>query len=203
MIPPYWDEATKHLARRDAFLRKLIRKYPEPDFEHRGNAFQTLARSIVGQQISVKAAQSIWGRFAECVGEMTPERVTARDDAELRACGFSGQKTAYVKDLARHFASGAVKPKRWPAMTDEEIIQELVAVKGIGRWTVEMFLIFHLLRPNVLPLDDLGVRRGMERVFNGGEPLIRDEMIAIADCWSPYCSVGTWYMWRSLDNVAL
>lgn len=203
MKPTFWDEATVYLARRDKVLRKIIRKFPEPDLEHRGNPFQTLARSIVGQQISVKAAQSIWGRFAECVGTMTPERVTAKEDTELRACGFSGQKVAYVKDLARHFASGEVKPKRWARMSDEEIIEELIVVKGIGRWTVEMFLIFHLLRPNVLPVDDLGLRRGMERAYNGGDPLIKDEMLAIGSTWEPYCSVATWYMWRSLDNAAL
>ncbi len=203
MKPAFWDEATRHLARKDPVLRRLVKRFPEPDLEHRGNEFQTLARSIVGQQISVKAAQSIWGRFADCVGEMTPQRVAAKDDAELRACGFSGQKVSYVKDLARRFASGEIKPRRWAKMDDEAIINELVVVRGIGRWTVEMFLIFHLLRPNVLPLDDLGLRRAMERAYNAGDVLIRDEMHAIADCWTPYCSVATWYMWRSLDNAAL
>ena len=203
MTPAFWPEATKHLARRDKVLRRLIKAFPQADLVSRGDAFQTLARAIVGQQISVKAAQSIWARFAACVGEVTPEAVAAKDDASLRGCGFSGQKVAYVKDLAGHFAGGAVKPRRWARMDDEAIIEELVAVKGIGRWTVEMFLIFHLKRPNVLPVDDLGLRRAMERQYNGGEPLTKAEMRALGEPWSPWCSVATWYLWRSLDNVAL
>ena len=201
MTPEYWPRATAHLAKRDKVLRKLIKRYPEADLASRGDAFQALARAIVGQQISVKAAQSIWGRFADCVGKVTPANVVAKDDAALRACGFSGQKVKYVKDLARHFTGGQVKPRRWARMDDEAIIEELVAVNGIGRWTVEMFLMFHLLRPNVLPVDDLGLRRAMERGYNGGEPLTRDEMRAIGEPWDPYRSVATWYLWRSLDTV--
>ena len=203
MTPPFWEPATAHLAKHDKVVRKLIRKFPEADLVSRGDAFQTLARAIVGQQISVKAAQSIWGRFAACVGKVTPANVMAREDAALRACGFSGQKVAYVKDLARHFASGEVKPRRWARLADETIIEELVAVKGIGRWTVEMFLIFHLKRPDVLPVDDLGLRRAMERAYNGGKPLTRDDMRAIGAPWAPYRSVGTWYLWRSLDPVGM
>ena len=199
MRPAYWDEATAHLARHDKVLRKLIRKYPEADITPRGDAFQALARAIVGQQISVKAAQSIWNRFADCVGKVTPANVVAKRPEELRACGFSGQKVAYVKDLADRFHAGAVKPRRWARMEDEAIIEELVAVKGIGRWTVEMFLMFQLMRPNVLPVDDLGLRRAMERNYNGGEPLTKDEMRAIGAPWAPWSSVGSWYLWRSLE----
>jgi DNA-3-methyladenine glycosylase II len=122
-------------------------------------------------------------------------------DGALRGCGVSGQKVSYVKDLARRFDSGEVKPRRWGKMEDEAIIEELVAVKGIGRWTAEMFLIFHLRRPDVLPVGDLGLQRAMERHFNAGEPLTRDEMRALGEPWSPYRSVATWYLWRSLDNV--
>lgn len=203
MIPDHWPEATRHLAKRDKVLRRLIRTFPEPDLVSRGDAFQTLARSIVGQQISVKAAQSIWARFATLAVKVTPGNVVALSDASLRGCGFSGQKVAYVKDLAARFASGAIKPRRWPRMDDEAIIEELVEVKGIGRWTVEMFLIFHMKRPDVLPVDDLGLRRAMERQYNGGEALTKAEMREIGAPWAPYRSVGTWYLWRSLDNVAL
>ncbi len=203
MIPDYWNDALAHLSRRDKVLRKLIKAAPDADLVTRGDAFETLARSIVGQQISVKAAQSIWARFAACVGKMTPANVTAREDAALRACGFSRQKVVYVKDLARHFASGEVKPRRWARMGDDAIINELIVVKGIGRWTVEMFLIFHLKRPNVLPVDDLGLRRAMERHYNRGKPLTRDRMRAIGAAWDPYCSAATWYLWRSAAPVAL
>ncbi|HSJ95896.1 MAG TPA: DNA-3-methyladenine glycosylase [Myxococcota bacterium] len=199
MTPDYWPRATAHLARRDQVLRALIRAYPEPSLASRGDAFQALARSIVGQQISVKAAQSIWNRFAACVGRVTPANVVAREAAELRACGFSGQKVAYVKDLAARFASGEVKPRRWARMDDEAIIEELVAVKGIGRWTVEMFLIFHLRRPDVLPVDDLGLRRAMERRYNAGAALTREQMRAIGAPWAPWSTVATWYLWRSLE----
>ena len=203
VIPAYWDEATRELAKRDAVLRKLIRKCRRPAWVSRGDPFQALARSIVGQQISVKAAASIWARFAELAGEVKPANVIALEAAQLRACGFSGQKCAYVTDLAHRFHRGEVKPRRWSRMADEAIIEELVQVKGIGRWTVEMFLMFHLKRPDVLPVDDLGLRRAMERGYNGGEPLTKAEMREIGDRWAPWRSVGTWYMWRSLENVPM
>ena len=199
MTPEYWDEAKRHLARQDKVLAKLIRKYPEADIKPRGDAFQALARAIVGQQISVKAAKSIYGRFEACVGKVKPANVVAKEAAELRACGFSGQKVSYVKDLARRFHEGEVKPRRWNAMADEDIIAELVAVKGIGRWTAEMFLIFHLFRPDVLPVDDLGLLRAMERNYNAGRALTKDRMRKIGAPWRPFASVGTWYMWRSLE----
>ena len=201
MTPDFWAPATAHLSRRDKVLRKLIKAYPKANLVTRGDAFQTLARSIVGQQISVKAAQSIWNRFAALAGEVKPANVAALTDEALRAVGFSGQKASYVRDLARRFNDGEVKPRRWARMDDEAIIEELVEVKGIGRWTVEMFLIFHLRRPDVLPVDDLGLRRAMERAYNAGEALTKDEMRAIGKAWTPYSSVATWYLWRSLDNV--
>lgn len=196
-----WNEATAHLSRRDKVLRKLIKAYPEAELVSRGDAFQALARSIVGQQISVKAAQSIWNRFAVLAGEVTPAAVVALEATALRGCGFSAQKVAYVKDLAGRFATGEVRPRRWSRMDDEAIIAELVAVKGIGRWTVEMFLIFHLRRPDVLPVDDLGLRRAMELHYNAGEPLTKVRMREIGEPWSPWSSVATWYLWRSLDPV--
>jgi DNA-3-methyladenine glycosylase II len=201
MTPEFWPEAKRALSRRDPVLRKLIKKFPDAALGGRGDAFQTLARSIVGQQISVKAAQSIWSRFAECSGAVTPAKVAALAPEAMRACGLSGGKVRYLHDLASHFASGSVKPRRWPRMTDEAIIEDLVRVKGIGRWSVEMFLIFHLMRPDVLPVDDLGLRRAMERQYNDGKPLTKQEMRDIGEPWAPWRSVATWYMWRSLDPV--
>src|SRR5690606_11481475 len=121
----------------------------------RGDPFQTLARSIVGQQISVKASQSVWDRFAKAAGVLTPLRVSRMRISTLRACGLSERKAEYLKDLARRFDSGEVDPSAWPGLEDEAIIAEMVAVRGIGRWTAEMFLIFNLLRPDVWPVDDL------------------------------------------------
>ena len=201
MRPDYWKEATVHLARRDRTLKRLIRKFPGAEMANRGNAFQTLARAIVGQQISVKAAQSIWGRFADCVGKVTPEKVAAKEDTALRACGFSGQKTGYMLDLAGRFACGEIQPRRWARMDDEAVVEDLTQVKGIGRWTVEMFLIFHMKRPDVFPVGDLGLLRAMERQYNGGEPLTRDEMREIGKPWQPYRTAATWYLWRSLENA--
>ena len=203
MTPDYWTQAKAHLAKRDKVLRKLVRLYPDAELGTRGDAFQTLARSIVGQQISVKAAQSIWARFAGACGDkVAPASVIALSPETLRACGLSGQKAAYIHDLAGRFHGKLVKPRRWSRMEDEAIIEELIQVKGIGRWSVEMFLIFHMMRPNVLPVGDLGLRRAMEQQYNGGAPLTKDEMRRIAEPWQPWSSVGTWYLWRSLDPVS-
>jgi DNA-3-methyladenine glycosylase II len=202
VTPEYWDEAKRHLSRRDPVLRKLIKAYPDASLGGRGDAFQTLARSIVGQQISVKAAQAVWNRFETCAVKVTPANIVALTPESIRACGFSGMKVSYVKDLAERFHSGAIKPRRWSRMKDEAIIEDLIQVRGIGRWSVEMFLIFHLMRPDVLPLDDLGLRRAIERNYNGGEPLTRDEMRTLGEKWAPHRSAATWYLWRSLDPVS-
>ena len=201
MTPGYWRDAKAALARRDAVLRKLIKSYPDASLKTRGDAFQTLARSIVGQQISVKAAQSVWNRFAECAGKVTPARIGAIPDEKMRACGLSGMKVAYIKDLAARFDSGLIRPQRWQRMDDDAVIEDLVQVKGIGRWSAEMFLIFHMMRPDVLPVGDLGLQRAMERLYNDGDDLTRDEMREIGAPWRPWSSVATWYLWRSLDPL--
>ena len=205
VAPLYWDEACKHLGKRDRVMRKLIPKFGEGRLQSRGDAFTTLARSIVGQQISVKAAQSVWNRFAEAVGQpptrLTPDGVMALDAATLRAAGLSVRKGEYLGDLALHFASGAVHVRQWQEMDDEAIIDELVAIRGIGRWTAEMFLIFHLMRPNVLPLDDVGLLKGISVNYFSGEPVSRAEAREVGDAWAPFRSVATWYIWRSLDPL--
>jgi DNA-3-methyladenine glycosylase II len=202
MTPDYWPVAKTHLAKKDRVLRKLIKAYPDAEIQSRGDAFQSLARAIVGQQISVKAAQSVWRRFAETAGNVDPATVVRMETETLRGCGFSGQKATYVRDLARHFHEGLVRPRRWKRMDDEAVIEDLVRVKGIGRWSAEMFLMFHMLRPDVLPVDDLGLRRAMERQYNGGDELTREEMRAIGAPWAPWRSVATWYLWRSLEPAS-
>ncbi len=205
VTPAYWDEACRHLARRDRVMKKLIPRFGEARLQSRGDAFTTLARSIVGQQISVKAAQSVWDRFAAAVGgppsQLAPADVVRLDTPILRAAGLSARKAEYLGDLARQFESGAVHVGAWQQMDDEQIIAELVAIRGIGRWTAEMFLIFHLMRPNVLPLDDLGLLRGISLSYFSGEPVSRAEARELGEGWAPYRSVATWYIWRSLDPL--
>ncbi len=204
--PGYWDDACKHLSRRDRVMKRLIPQFGDARLQTRGDAFTTLARSIVGQQISVKAAQSVWERFVALLAlprslPLQPGQVLAQPAARLREAGLSARKTEYLHDLARHFGDGRVHVAQWQQMDDETIIAELVAIRGIGRWTAEMFLIFHLMRPNVLPLDDLGLLRGISVNYFSGEPVSRAEAREVAEAWAPFRSVATWYIWRSLDPL--
>ena len=203
--PEYWDEACKHLSKRDRVMRKLIPRFGEGRLHSRGDAFTTLARSIVGQQISVKAAQSVWDKFVALTEQastrLAPESVLALDTPALRSAGLSARKVEYLCDLAQHFEAGTVHVRQWQQMDDEAIIDELVAIRGIGRWTAEMFLIFHLMRPNVMPLDDLGLIKGISVNYFSGEPVSRAEAREVGDAWAPYRSVATWYIWRSLDPL--
>ena len=201
VTPEYWEEACKHLAKKDRVMKKLIPQFGDAILETRGDAFVTLARSIVGQQISVKAAQTVWDRFALLSKRMTPAAVLKLKVDDMRAAGLSVRKVEYLVDLAVHFSSGSVHVKAWQEMDDEAIIEELVAIRGIGRWTAEMFLIFYLLRPNVLPLDDVGLINGISRNYFSGEAVSRSEAREVAAAWAPYCSVATWYIWRSLDPL--
>ncbi len=201
MKPDYWDDACKHLAKKDRVMKRLIPQFGETCLESRGDAFVTLARSIVGQQISVKAAQTVWDRFNLLPKKMTPANVLKLKVDDMRAAGLSARKVEYLVDLAIHFDSAKVHVKDWAAMDDEAIITELIDVRGIGRWTAEMFLIFHLMRPNVLPLDDVGLINGISKGYFSGEVVSRSEAREVAAAWAPYCSVATWYIWRSLDPV--
>lgn len=203
--PAYWEDACKHLAKRDRVMRKLIPKCGNSHLKGRGDAFTTLARSIVSQQISVKAAQTVWDRLVAVVASgssrLQPASVLKLPMEQLRAAGLSARKVDYLSDLAQHFVAGSVHERQWSEMDDEAIIDELVAIRGIGRWTAEMFLMFHLTRPNVLPLDDLGLIKGISLNYFSGEPVSRAEAREVGDAWAPYRSVATWYIWRSLDPV--
>ena len=199
--PDYWPEACKHLARKDRVMKRLIPQFGDACLQSRGDAFTTLARSIVGQQISVKAAQSVRDKFARLPRKMTPANVLKLKVDDMRLAGLSARKIEYLVDLALHVDSGAIHVDAWKAMRDEEIIAELVGIRGIGRWTAEMFLIFHLMRPNVLPLDDVGLITGISRNYFSGDPVSRSDAREVAAAWQPYCSVATWYIWRSLDPL--
>jgi DNA-3-methyladenine glycosylase II len=199
--PDYWAEACKHLVKKDRVMKRLIPQFGEACLQRRGDPFITLARSIVGQQISVKAAQTIWDRFTLLSKRLSPDAVLKLKVDDMREAGLSARKIEYVVDLALHFDSGALHVETWEEMDDEAIIAELVGIRGIGRWTAEMFLIFHMMRPNVLPLDDVGLINGISQSYFSGEAVSRSEIREVAEAWAPYCSVATWYLWRSLDPL--
>jgi DNA-3-methyladenine glycosylase II len=189
------------LSKADPALRKLVRRYPGIALQSRGQPFVTLVRSIVGQQISVKAADAVWGRVQGAVAELSPAGVLATPEVVLRTAGLSVRKVEYVRHLAERFQSGHIRPERWHGMSDEAITEELVATRGIGVWTAEMLLIFNLMRPDVFPLDDIGLQKAVALHFFDGERPGRAALRTIGERWRPWRSVATWYLWRSLDPV--
>lgn len=199
--PSYWMQATRELAGRDPVIGNIAANSSGLALHSRGDAFGTLARSIVGQQISVRAAASVWDRLSATVNDFRPEIVHGHDADALRACGLSRSKVVYLQDLARHFVEGRLNVSRWNQMSDDELVDELTQVRGVGRWTAEMFLIFFMTRPDVLPLDDIGLQRAMSLHYNRGKPLSKTRIITITRRWKPWRSVATWYMWRSLDPI--
>ncbi len=202
MTPPaYWKRATRELSARDPVIGRIAATCKGLTLRSRGDAFSTLARSIVGQQISVKAADSVWTKLAGALPVLDPQGIARHDSDALRACGLSRSKVVYLKDLARHFTDGHLDPARWPQKSDDELIVELTAVHGIGRWTAEMFLIFYMMRPDVFPLGDLGLQRAMSLHYNGGRALGPRKIATLDKLWRPWRSVATWYMWRSLDPI--
>ena len=201
MIPDYWPRATRALAAADPVLGSLVAHYAGAALVSRGAPFATLVRSIVGQQISVKAADSVWARLSAVLPELTPDAVLALTPEALRACGLSARKVEYIADLAGHFAAGRIHVHAWPGMDDAAIIAELTDVRGIGEWTAQMFLIFNLLRPDVLPLDDIGLQKAAATHYFAGQRPSRRELAELGECWRPWRSVATWYLWRSLDPV--
>lgn len=201
-VPPYWEEAKAELMKRDRIMRKLIPQFGDLQLTARGDAFTTLARSIIGQQISTRAAQAVWQRFLETCTRCAPIQVIKAGNEKLLACGLSRRKAEYILDLANHFKARTVQPCKWVEMADEEVIADMLRIRGIGRWTAEMFLIFNLLRPNVLPLDDLGLLKGISSNYFSGEPVSRSDAREVAVNWEPWRTVATWYLWRSLDSVA-
>ena len=199
-VPTYWDDAKAELMRRDRILRKLIPQFGDLQLVGRAEPFTTLARSIVGQQISVRSAESVWQQLLLICPKCTPAQVLKAGDT-LAACGLSKRKAEYILDLAEHFKARRVHADKWTSMDDEDVIAELVQIRGIGRWTAEMFLIFNLLRPNILPLDDVGLLKGISVNYFSGEPVSRSDAREVAANWEPFRTVATWYLWRSLEPV--
>jgi DNA-3-methyladenine glycosylase II len=215
--PDFWLRARRSLTRRDPVLGAVIRACGPGALVPRGDPFLTLARSVVGQQISVAAAQTIWSRFEAACGRVEPGRVSRMREATFARCGLSMRKIEYLRGLATGFHRGEIDPARWQTMDDESVIADLTRLRGIGRWTAEMFLIFNLQRPDVLPLDDIGLLRAVARHYppegtapgteNPQEPAARRHresrarVQVLAERWRPWRSVATWYLWRSLDPL--
>lgn len=196
--PEWWGSAKLELANKDVLLKSLIEEFEEPRLSSRGDLFATLIKSIVGQQISVIAASAVWSRLFDLVGEVNPESILAKTHEELRQVGLSNRKVEYIVGIAEAWTEG-LSEIDWEQMSDEEVVQELVKLRGVGRWTVQMLLIFALLRQDVFPIDDIGLIRGMEKLYNSGKPLETSELNEISEKWMPYRTMGVWYIWRSID----
>ena len=200
-VPIYWAEAKAALQARDRIMAKLIPQIGDLHLRGQPDPFTTLARSIVGQQVTPKAADAAWVRLQSICPKLSPSQVLKAGAVELAACGLSKRKTEYILDLADSFKAKRVHADLWSQMDDEAVIAELVQIRGISRWTAEMFLIFNLLRPNVLPLDDPGLIQGISQNYFSGEPVSRSDAREVAANWEPWRTVATWYLWRSLDPL--
>jgi len=197
MQASWWQDAIKHLRNNDSVIGEFIDKYKGEILESREKLVETLMRSIVGQQISVLAAATVWRRLNEHLGEVRPKSVLQSSTEDLRSCGLSQRKVEYIQGIAKR--SDELQKVDWQVMDDEEAIELLCTLKGVGRWTAEMVLIFTLLRPDILPLGDIGLIRGMERLYNQGNKMSKQELLNTAEAWRPYASAATWYIWRSMD----
>lgn len=196
-------KAQRHLARRDPVLKRVIAAVGPCTLTFHSDRFALLTRSIISQQISTKAALSIRTRLEQALGRagITPATIRKASDETLRAAGLSANKARSLRDLAEKVHSGSVSLAAIHEGTDEEVIDQLVPVRGIGRWTAQMFLIFGLGRLDVLPVDDLGLRVGVQRQYELPEPPAMTKLIELAEPWGPYRSIATWYLWRSLGFV--
>ena len=199
--PIFWEKAKKVLASKDKKLGRIIASYPKDFLFSKSDPFYTLARSIVGQQISVKAAQAVWERYEDKIKIINPKNTINMHYMTLKSCGLSRQKISYLKSLSNCFIEKQINPCKWNKFSDEDIISELIKIKGIGRWTAEMFLIFNLCRPDVFPVDDLGLIKGICTCYNIKYPITKEHAIKLSQKWKPYRSVATWYFWRSLDPI--
>ena len=199
------DQAISHLKKVDPILASLIGRYPLPRFEKHANYYQELVESIISQQLSVKAARAIETRFEALFGDSfpSPEQILEKDIEELRSTGLSRPKARYIQDLAQKIIDGEVRFDELDSLSNDEIVAELTKVKGIGPWTVHMFLMFCMGRLDILPTGDLGIRNGIMRLYGFDHlPNPREiELLAETHGWQPYASAASWYIWQSLDNA--
>ena len=193
-----WEIAKSELSRNDSTMARIIERYDGEKMQLKNNAFVTLVRSVVGQQISVKAADSVWKKLEKlCRNDVQPDTINSFSEEELRTVGLSKSKANYIHNISK----SDILDTNWSNMSDKEIIDLLCQIKGIGRWTAEMFLIFHLARSDILPLGDIGLIKAIEINYNNGEKISKDQIEIYRQKWSPWCTVATWYLWRSLDPI--
>tara|TARA_Y100001980_G_C14536010_1_gene312729 strand:- start:798 stop:1427 length:630 start_codon:yes stop_codon:yes gene_type:complete len=199
LIPNYWEEACLELSVRDPVLKRIIDTYKTPILTSKGDLFFTLIRSIVGQQISVFAADAVWSRLEKLLGEITPKRILNSSDKELKKCGLSLRKVEYMKGISKTWEKNFSK-LNWNEMSDNDVKTKLISLRGVGPWTAEMILIFSLLRPDIFPVDDIGAIRAIEKLYNKGEKMSKKDLINKAKDWIPWRTVATWYLWRTIDD---
>ena len=196
--PTYWTKAVKHLRLADPILSDIIDENLRPFLSPNGNVGNTLIKSIVGQQISVKAADSVWRRMEGLLGTVVPENIVLYDLQDLRGCGLSMRKSEYILDFSRLWVDSLIDLD-WFSMDGDEVRSRLLEIRGVGPWTVDMVMIFALGQPDILPLGDIGLIRAIEKTYAGGSNLGIEEILDISTGWSPYRTVATWYLWRVVD----
>lgn len=200
-LPAYWQQSKEFLTHADPKLAKLILEHQQYSISSRGEALETLLRSIVGQQISVQAAASVWGKLEKKIGKIKPENVILMSFEELKSCGLSKQKVQYIINICNHFINFSIKDHlHWENRSFESIYDELITIKGVGPWTAEMFGMFYLLEKDIFPIKDIGIIRAMNQIYGEGKPLSLEKIIAISETWRPYRSVACWFLWRSIDS---
>lgn len=201
--PVYWQDAIVYLSTQDEILASLIAANPDVILVNYHNPFFTLMKAVVGQQISVKAADAVWQRLENLLGTISPTNYLTFTEEELRACGLSHRKIDYIRHIAKAFEDGILNPDDWQTMDNEAVVKQLTSIKGIGIWTAEMFLIFYLQRPDILPLADLGLINAIHVHYSLKQKLSKAEILNLSLKWKPYRTVATWYLWLSLDPLTV
>ena len=200
--PVYWNKAKRILSKRDPVLRKIINRFNKGYLKSRNDPFFSLCRTIIGQQISTKAADSIWLKFEmKCKKKITPKTVLKLNSGSLKSAGLSRQKITYLKNIAKNFENKSFKVRDLKKMDDDLAIDYITKLKGLGVWSAQMFLMFNLNRPDIFPTKDIGLIRAISKNYKTSYPPSELELKKFEKRWSPYCSVATWYMWRSIDPV--
>ena len=199
--PDYWQDSLQYLTSADKTLGDVISQHKDYSITSRGEAYETLLSAIVGQQISVKAAASVWNKIVDLIKIIEPNKVLSTSKEKLKLCGLSKQKTQYILNISEHFKiKNIIDDTYWEERTYLSVYEELITIKGIGPWTAEMFGMFYLLEKDIFPLKDVGILRAMYQLYNNGERIDIDKIVKISDTWKPYRSVACWFLWRSIDS---